>query len=65
MNQYVDLGILYPEACIVKPETCTSGGTVAAWIKINDCEPGDGIFSSWQFLKTGIAVDCMTNVTTT
>lgn len=44
-NQWVDLGYI-TEACITRPETCTSGGTIAAWIKTTNCPHDGGILSS-------------------
>ncbi len=56
-NQWVDLGILYPDVCLVRPETCTSGGTMAIWIKIRHCDSGDGLVSSVH-TASGFQIRC-------
>ena len=43
-----------PDACFVRPETCTDGATLSAWIKVDNCDPsnGDGIMTSYERIST-------------
>ena len=57
-SQWVDLGI-HTEACMTRPETCgAAGGAISLWLNVIDCSPGDGIISSYDYLRTGLIVFC-------
>ena len=57
-RQWVDLGI-HTEACMTRPETCTSGGAISVWVKVIACN-GDGIISSHSsgIASTGLVIAC-------
>ena len=65
LQQWMDLGNL-SQACITVPESCgTNGGTVAAWIRVLECEDDGGIvtsftgtFSSFSSLSLILCTSC-------
>ena len=45
LEQYVDLGNL-SAACMTRPETCETGGTVTLWVKLLEVGGFQGIITS-------------------
>ena len=47
------------DACLVRPETCTEGATLSAWIKIDECNGTSGMLSTLTLAyKTGFNILC-------
>ena len=57
-SQYVDLCDLSSLTCLSDPGSCTSGFSLAFWLKIIRCEDGDGILSTRPKDRTGLSVFC-------
>ena len=50
-KQWVDLGF-HTEACMTRPETCTTGGAISLWVNIQGSGP-QGIISSCAAMTSG------------
>ncbi len=45
--------------CIIKPESCNSGASVLAWVKMTpNCPNWGGIFGSQGNMEEGLVVAC-------
>ena len=56
-SQHIDFGTTIP-ACILRPETCTNGGSMAFWLKVTNCAWNEGIVSSYGAGFTGLVMEC-------
>lgn len=56
-SQYIEFDKTI-SACIIAPERCINGGSVAFWVKITDCSQDEGIMSSYTDIFTGFVMRC-------
>ena len=57
-RQYVDLCDLSSLTCLSDPGSCTSGFTLAFWLKVIQCGDGQGILSTRPKDRTGLGMFC-------